>query len=142
MTLTASLVLAFTAAFGINQAQVITISAPMPEAQTVEQYVRSYFADVPVLADIAQCESQMHQFDKNGNVIRNPGSSAVGIMQIMSSIHDPVADKLGLDIYTIQGNLAYARYLYDHKGTLPWDASKSCWGKSKNNKDALAVATK
>jgi hypothetical protein len=90
------------------------------------------------LADIAQCESQMRQFDKNGNILKNPTSSAIGIMQIMSSIHDPIADKLGIDIYTIQGNLAYARYLYGKSGTTPWDSSKPCWGKAKN-KDASTV---
>jgi soluble lytic murein transglycosylase-like protein len=141
MNITASVVLAFSAAFGINQSQVpvLHVPAPMPVVQTVEEYVREYYDDVPVLAEIASCESQFRQFDNNGNVIKNANSSAVGIMQIMSSIHDPVADKLGLDIYTIQGNLAYARYLYEESGTAPWNASKSCWGKSKN-KIASSVA--
>jgi hypothetical protein len=109
----------------------------MPEVQTVEEYVRDYYVDVPVLADIASCESHFRQFDNNGNVVKNPDSTAIGIMQIMSSIHSEYADKLGIDIRTVQGNLAYARYLYDEKGTVPWNASKACWSK----KGHVAVPT-
>lgn len=132
MQLTATFALALSAAFGVNQSAAVALQAPMPQVQTVDEYVREYFKDVPVLAEIAKCESQMRQFDKNGNVIKNPNSSAIGIMQIMSSIHSDPADKLGIDIYTVEGNLAYARYLYDEKGTQPWNASKACWGKKQN----------
>jgi len=108
----------------------------MPQAQTVEQYVRSYFADEPILAEIASCESQFRQYGKDGQVVRNPNSSAVGVFQIMSSIHSSFADeKLGLDISTLQGNVAYARYLYDKEGTKPWNSSKACWSKSQAYKD-------
>ncbi len=107
----------------------------MPVAQTVEEYVRDYFADIPVMIEIADCESQFRQYGKNGSVLKNSaGSSAIGMFQIMASIHEPVADKLGLDLNTMQGNAAYARYLYEKSGTKPWEAdlkSKNCWGKSK-----------
>lgn len=139
MNLTASIVLAFSAAFGVNQTSMIQLPAPMPEVQTVEEYVREYFADVPVLAEIAKCESQMRQFDRNGNVIKNPNSSAIGLMQIMSSIHSEYADKLGIDIYTVEGNLAYARYLYDEQGTVPWNSSKACWGKKVPKNASVAI---
>ncbi len=139
MHLTASFALALSAAFGVNQTAAVALPAPMPEVQTVDEYVRDYYADTPVLADIAKCESRMRQFDNDGNVLKNPDSTAIGIMQIMYSIHDPVADKLGLDIKTIQGNLAYAKFLYSEKGTAPWNSSKACWGK-KAPKDAQVVA--
>ncbi len=118
-----------------GQAAVAQNSAPvMPVAQSVEEYVRDYFKDAPIMIEIAKCESRFRQFDKNGQVLKNAaGSSAVGIFQIMSSIHDSSADKLGIDIYTMQGNAAYARYLLDTQGTKPWEAdlkSKGCWGKS------------
>ena len=130
-------ILALATALG-SPASIASTQQPMPQAQTVKEYVESYYADEPVLADIAACESHMRQFDKDGNVLKNPNSSAVGIMQIMSSIHSAKADKLGIDITTIQGNLAYARYLYEEQGTTPWNASKSCWGQSKTSKD-LAI---
>ncbi len=137
----ATSLIAFSAAFGVSQSAAVAIAlpAPMPEVQTVEEYVREYYADTPVLAEIAKCESRMRQFDNDGNILKNPNSTAVGIMQIMSSIHDPFADKLGIDIYTVQGNLAYAKFLYEEKGTAPWNASKACWGK-KAPKDAQLVA--
>lgn len=96
--------------------------------ETLGAYVREYFKDDPVLAEIAWCESRMRQFDSNGEVLKNPKSSAIGLMQIMSSLHDEAAIELGLDINTTHGNLAYAQYLYDNEGTRPWNSSKSCWG--------------
>jgi soluble lytic murein transglycosylase-like protein len=81
------------------------------------------------MIDIARCESRYKQFDSSGKVIKNPNSTAMGIMQIMASIHVPAAEKLGLDIYTIQGNVAYAKYLFEREGTTPWLSSSACWGK-------------
>src|SRR3569832_1576681 len=125
--------LAFTGSTSTIQTQ--TYSS-FDQSQTVEEYVRDYFADVPVLAEIASCESHFTQFDKNGKVVKNANSSAVGVFQIMSSIHATFADqKLGLDIYSLQGNAAYARYMYDRQGLKPWEASKACWSKSQAYKD-------
>src|ERR1700733_9568602 len=87
--------------------------APMPQAQSVQQYVESYFAAEPVMIAIAQCESNFRQFNKNGEVLKNSeGSSAVGVFQIMSSVHDSTADTMGLDLETLEGNVAYAQHLY------------------------------
>ncbi len=124
-----------------------TVISAMPQSQTVEEYVRAYFDDEPIMAEIASCESHFRQFakDKDGKIVvlQNPTSSAVGLFQIMSSIHASFADeKLGLDVYSLQGNAAYARYIYDRQGTTPWNASKACWSKSqayKNMQAKLAV---
>ncbi len=62
-------------------------------------------------------------------------------MQIMASVHSDTASQLGLDPTTIQGNLAYAKYLYEKEGTKPWDSSKACWSKSQDYKDAQAKDT-
>ena len=112
---------------------------PMPAAQTVEQYVRQYFADEPVMAEIAMCESTFKQFDKDGLVHRGVANrSDVGVMQINEFYHGKTADKLGLDLYTLEGNVAYAQYLYEKEGTAPWASSSPCWSKSKVAK-ALAL---
>jgi hypothetical protein len=111
------------------------VQAPaVPAAQSVEQYVREYFKDAPVMAEIARCESRFRQYDSAGRVLRNEqGSSAMGVFQIMASIHAASAKKnLGFDIYTLEGNAAYARYLYERSGTRDWNASKACWGKSQH----------
>jgi len=113
---------------------------PFAPAQTIEEYVRDYFVDVPVMIAIAQCESQFRQSNKDGTILKNAKSSAIGVFQIMSSIHQKNADeKLGLDITTIEGNAAYARYLYEKSGTKPWNASKACWSKSQEAKDHIAT---
>ncbi len=141
MHLTLGLALAVSAALGGSSLQSNTLTvALMPEPQTVEEYVRDYFADTPVLAEIAKCESQFRHFDKKGNLLKNPNSTAIGAFQIMSSIHYTQADKLGLNINTLQGNLAYAKYLYDKQGTKPWNASKACWGKTDVAKAHFALA--
>lgn len=120
-------------------AQAQGLAQPMPQAQSVQQYVKTYFADEPVMYAIAGCESHFRQYDADGSILRNPHSSAVGIFQIMDSVHSDVAADLGIDIYTMQGNAAYAKYLYDNEGTAPWLASKACWGKSQAAKD-LAIS--
>lgn len=102
----------------------------MPKATTVEEYVRAYFADAPIMAKVAFCESTFRQFDKDGSVHRGVvNNKDVGLMQINEYYHLDTAEKLGLDIYTIQGNVAYARYLFEKEGTTPWLSSSPCWGK-------------
>lgn len=118
---------AFTAApVALADSSTLTLSQ---NPETMAAYVREYYKDDPILAEIARCESHMRQFDKNGEVLKNPKSSAIGVMQIMSSLHLETADELGFDLTTTSGNLAYAQYLYDKQGTKPWNASKACWGK-------------
>jgi len=95
-----------------------------------EQVVRKTFRDTPILIQIARCESGFRQFDENGKALKNPKSSATGVMQIMSSYHRKTAAKLGFDIRTLNGNLKYAKWLYKNEGTRPWNASKHCWRRS------------
>lgn len=97
---------------------------------TLAKYVQEYFAETPILAKIAFCESTLRQVDKSGKVLRgkvNPDD--VGLMQINESYHGEKAVSMGLDLETIEGNLAYAKYLYDNQGTAPWSASAKCWNK-------------
>lgn len=97
---------------------------------SVEAYVRDYFKDIPLLAEISKCESTFKQFDSNGRVIRGRvNSDDIGIMQINRYYHEEDAVKLGLDIYSIDGNLKYARWLYNKYGSDPWVHSSKCWNK-------------
>ena len=87
---------------------------------------------IPVMKAIAICESGDRQFKDDGTLVRNPKSSAVGKYQIMASIHEDTAFRLGHNIYTEEGNEGYANHLYDVSGTLPWEAdpaSHACWSK-------------
>ena len=94
----------------------------------MEKYLRQVYAGDPVLIDIARCESNFRQFDKNGQVVRGKvDRNDIGVMQINERYHVDTAKKLGLDIHSTPGNIAYAKYLYDKEGTKPWSASQKCW---------------
>lgn len=100
--------------------------------KTTEEVIKDYFKDTPILIDVARCESQYRQFDQNGNIIRgvyNPDD--VGVMQINEFYHAKTAKKLGYDLYSLEGNMAYAKYLYEKEGTAPWEYSSKCWGKNR-----------
>jgi len=103
---------------------------PLIEAlnNIVEDFVRLTYEDKPVLIEIAECESTFRHWDpETGEPLSNPNSSATGAMQLMASYHREPASNLGWDIDTLEGNLAYAEYLYDTEGVTPWDASRKCW---------------
>lgn len=96
---------------------------------SVEEYVRTYFADIPVLIEVARCESHFRQIDSTtGSTLRGVvNSSDVGVMQINTYYHGAAAERMGLDLHTLEDNLAYARSLYERQGTQPWSASRACW---------------
>lgn len=94
-----------------------------------EALVKAYFADVPIMAEIARCESRFRQFDSSGAPLYGgAGAGMIGIFQIHARIHAEFAADIGMDIYTLKGNLAYAKYLYESEGTRPWYSSYKCWG--------------
>jgi hypothetical protein len=77
---------------------------------------------------VASCESQLRQFDKDGTVLRgrvNPDD--IGIFQINSFYHEADYLKMGIDVFTPEGNVRYAKFIYDRDGLAPWVHSKTCW---------------
>lgn len=118
-------------------AEEVTVEKEASDAQdssimTTREKVERYFYDIPVLIDVASCESEFRQFNKSGEVMRgtkNP--SDVGVMQINEKYHLQMAQKLGINIYTLEGNMEYARFLYNLEGTRPWEYSSSCWNKTR-----------
>lgn len=95
-----------------------------------QAHVKEYYKDDPILIDIARCESTFRQYRKDGQVMRgivNPAD--VGIMQINEKYHLERSKSLGYDIYTVEGNLAYAKEMYEDQGAAPWSASSPCWSK-------------
>jgi len=98
--------------------------------ESLDAYVEEYFSDAPILADIAWCESSMRHTRKDGTILRGEvDSDDIGVMQINTRYHLIDSEELGLDIYSLNGNLAYAKYLYEKQGVKPWKASSPCWGK-------------
>jgi len=104
---------------------------------STEQYIRQYFSDIPIMIEIARCESTFRHLDSSGDVHRGRVNNAdVGVMQINEYYHLETAEKENYNIYSIEGNTAYARRLYEKQGTQPWSSSKPCWGKYES---ALAI---
>jgi hypothetical protein len=95
---------------------------------TLETYVREYFKDTPVLAEIAKCESRFRHVLNSGAVIRGEVTpDDIGVMQVNEYFHEKAAKVLGLNLHTLDGNLAYAKWLYTKEGTKPWFSSSKCW---------------
>lgn len=114
---------------GTSTAEVISVERKL-DRKTIEKYVRTEYANTPILIEIARCESTFMQYDKDGNVVRGRVNSAdIGVMQINEKYHLDTATKLGLDLHTVEGNVAYAKLLYRDQGASPWSASSGCWGK-------------
>lgn len=124
-----------------KQEQIIVKETTKKEVErmmSTEQYVRQYFSDLPIMIQIAKCESRFRQLDDDGDIHRGVVNSAdVGVMQINEFYHLDTAEKENYNIYTIEGNTAYARKLYRQQGTQPWVSSKACWGKYENKDLAL-----
>lgn len=111
--------------------QVVSVTKVETELKkTTEDLVREYFSDIPIMIEVAKCESQFIQFNKDGSVHRgriNPAD--VGIFQVNEYYHLKESRKLNMDIETVEGNLKYARHLYENEGVDPWSASSPCWSK-------------
>jgi len=87
----------------------------------IEALVREAFADAPVMIAVAKCESRYRQFASEGIPLRGgSGKGYIGIFQIGERLHAAAAAKAGHDIYTIEGNIGYARRLYEKSGSVPW----------------------
>ncbi len=96
----------------------------------VESKVKAYFSDAPIMHKIAYCESRNRQFDKDGSVLRGiVNAKDVGVFQINERYHLSDSKKMGISIHTVEGNMEYARHLYESQGTQPWSSSRPCWGK-------------
>lgn len=71
----------------------------------------------------------MRHIGKDGEIFRGVvNNKDIGVMQINTRFHEATATDMGIDLYSLQGNLEYAKYLYEKEGTKPWKASKPCWG--------------
>lgn len=95
-----------------------------------ESIVREYFADIPIMIEIARCESTFRHTLEDGSVLTGfVDDRDTGVMQINTGYHAATAEDLGFDLKNIFDNMTYARTLYERQGTQPWNASKPCWGR-------------
>ncbi len=122
---------------------VATSTTPAPLTQNeVEKRVREYFSDIPVMIEIARCESEFQHQNNDGSVLHGGfNNSMVGVFQFYKVVHTKDALALGLDLENLDDNLAYARHLYDTTGTSPWNSSRSCWKNSVTSSTVHTTST-
>ena len=100
--------------------------------------VRSVFAADPIMIKIAKCESSFRQYNDDGTVLTSHNGLYVGVFQIDPKIHGDFAKSLDDDIFTLEGNLAYAKYLKNNSGNIPWPVcAKSAIGLTLNLKPGM-----
>ncbi len=100
-------------------------------AKYTELAVREYFADIPIMIEVARCESQFRHTLSDGSILRGRVDGRdTGVMQINTHYHQKTANYLELNLENLNDNMAYARNLYERSGTQPWSASMPCWGNS------------
>lgn len=94
-----------------------------------EAVVREYFRDIPIMVEVARCESTFRHYLADGSTLQGRVDPAdTGVMQINKRYHEATATAMSLDLDDIHDNMAYARNLYERQGTQPWSASMPCWG--------------
>ena len=105
-------------------------STPGASAET-ESIVRSYFSDIPVMIEIARCESGFRHTLSDGSTLTGRVDSAdTGVMQINKRYHQSTANAMDLNLENIYDNMAYARHLYEAQGLQPWRSSSNCWNRT------------
>lgn len=101
------------------------------DTNATEQAVREYFKDIPIMVQVARCESTFRHTLADGSVLRGVVDKAdTGVMQINTRYHGARAAELGLDLQKLEDNMAFARALYNEQGTRPWSASAPCWDRT------------
>jgi hypothetical protein len=110
---------------------VVAAKTKAPVHSNTEAIVRDYFKDIPVMIQVARCESTFRHTLADGSVLQGLVDNAdTGVMQINKRYHLSASINLGLDINDIYDNMAYARHLYERQGTQPWSASAPCWNRT------------
>jgi hypothetical protein len=111
------------------------------DAKTVEESVRDYFKETPVMIEIARCESKFRQFTADGlPLYGGMGGGMIGVFQFYDRIHRAGATALGFNLATLEGNLAYAKHVYATSGTTPWNSSKKCWQNASPNVSVVSLS--
>lgn len=86
--------------------------------------------ELHLLQRIAKAESDKRQHDWRGEVLRGKFNRRdIGYFQINEIHHGLRAAALGFDIYTLEGNVGYAIWLFKNEGAKPWNWSIGGWRK-------------
>ncbi len=93
---------------------------------TIRGVLESEFGADSPMVDVAWCESRFRQFDTPNHVLRGEITPAdIGLFQVNAEYHYKFLRPY--NVYSLQGNILYAKFLYTKNGLRDWTASKSCW---------------
>ena len=116
--------------YGALIAPTITLSTTTQKEYVESEIKAVWGVNSQIGIDIARCESQLRQYDEKGGVLRGiQVKEDTGAFQVNTTYHLETAINLGIDIFTLNGNVRYAKRLFDLNGTRDWNASKKCWSK-------------
>jgi hypothetical protein len=71
----------------------------------IDQYAAQYGIDPSLAHAVAMHESGEHQFDRNGNPLKNPGSSATGVYQLINGTAKSLGVSSGDTAQNVQGGI-------------------------------------
>jgi len=108
----------------VPEVVMIEVTYNWTEERIIEE-INNVFPDAPIMVKVAKCESSLKPDAYNPT----NNSHDKGLFQISGKYHGAKVKELGLDMYDVKDNLAFARILYDEQGLKPWIWSKSCWNK-------------
>lgn len=102
------------------------VAPPEPEPKDP---LKAFYDEAPVMEKVAWCESREKQSARRKNFTEDGRhwSTDVGLFQINDFYWKEKSEELGYDIYTKEGNIKMARWLYERHGTDPWEWSAGCW---------------
>lgn len=81
-----------------------------PEA--IQRLVETEFGVGHVMVEIARCESSLRQYEGGKVLMGGGGGNYIGIFQIGRQWVNKAAS-LGFDVYTPEGNVGFAKWLYN-----------------------------
>lgn len=116
-------------AFGLaTSTPVVAPKMPLDSTEAIKAEIVNVFGkDSEIMLKVAECESNTSQFNKDGSVIRGiENNSDYGIFQINTYYWLDISNKLSYNIYTIEGNIKMAKYIYEKQGIRAWKASSHC----------------
>ena len=114
---------------------------PSTSPAEVESEINKIFPDMPIMKDIAKCESGLRQYSNNFVPLRGgKGGNYIGVFQLAES-HSQAARAMGFDIYSLEGNVGYAKVMYDAQGTAPWVACTKIAPTVKKQAQAVGAQT-
>lgn len=107
---------------------------PIHYEKPVEKVIEPLATLYPALKPVCSCESgngkygEPKQFNPDGSVrFGKINPLDTGMCQINQKYWLAKSKELGFDIFTEQGNIKMANWIYEKQGLTPWDWSKECW---------------